>query len=126
MSFFGRPERNAIALQVADTLDSYQATVNAWIVEPGNLILYEKLSSQIELIKTMSSSALPSATGALADLLLAHTDLTFIVLKKHLVRLGVGAPTGKSDQLTKATERFQSTVSEMRSMCVRFATSRRS
>ena len=124
MSFFGRPERNAIALQVADSLDSYEATMNAWLVEPGNLLLYRKLSTQIESIRMMSSSAMPQATGALADLLLAHTDLTFISLKKHLVKLGAGA-SDSGDQLTKATERFQFTVSEMRSICVRFATSPR-
>jgi hypothetical protein len=54
-----------------DTLDSYEATLDAWLVEPGNLVLYGKLSSQIEAVRMMSSSALPSATGALGDLLLA-------------------------------------------------------
>jgi hypothetical protein len=119
MSFFGRLERNAIALQAADTLDAYEATLDAWLVEPANLILYEKLSSQIELVRVMSSSALSPATGALADLLLAHTDLTFIVLKQHLVKLD--APPENSEQLAKAKERHHLTLSEMRSLCIRLS-----
>jgi hypothetical protein len=119
MSFFGRLETNAIAHQVADTLDSYEATLDAWLVEPANLILYEKLSSQIELVRLMSSSALPPATGALADLLLAHTDLTFILLKQHLVKLD--ATTEQVEQLAKARKRHHLTLSEMRSLCVRLS-----
>ena len=124
MSFLGRLERNAIALQVADTLDSYETTLDAWLVEPANLILYEKLSSQIELIRVMSSSALSPATGALADLLLAHTDLTFIVLKQHLVKLD--APAEQSEQLVKAKRRHHFTLSEMRLLCIRLGTRRSS
>ena len=120
MSFLGRLERNAIALQVADTLDAYDATLDAWLVEPANLTLYEQLSSQIELIRVMSSSALSPATGALADLLLAHTDLTFIMLKQHLVRRD--ASTEKSEQLVKAKKRHHFALSEMRLLCVRLGT----
>jgi len=117
MPFSGRLERNAIALQVVDTLDAYEASVDAWLLEPGNFIFYQQLSSQIEQVRTMSSTALPRAAGALTDLLLAHTDLTFIVLKKHLVRLGALADQG--DQLANAVKRHQLTLSEMRSLCIR-------
>jgi len=124
MSFLGRLECNAIALQVADTLDAYEVTLEAWLVEPASLILYEKLSSQIELIRVMSSSALSPATGALADLLLAHTDLTFIVLKQLLVKRD--APTEQSEQLVKAKKRHHFTLSEMRSLCVQLGMRRSS
>ncbi|HXD40096.1 MAG TPA: hypothetical protein VN649_06010 [Ramlibacter sp.] len=122
MAPHGRTERKAIALQVADTLDSYEAAVDAWLVEPGNLVLYQKLSSQIEVVRTMSSNGLPSATGALADLLLAHTDLTFIVLKKHLVKRG--GPADSHDQLAQAKKRLNFTLTEMRALCIRLSTRR--
>jgi hypothetical protein len=109
-------ESNAIALQVADTLDSYEATLDAWLVEPGNLVLYAKMSSQIEAARMMSSSALPSASGALAELLLAHTDLTFIVLKKHMVRRGE-LTEAHEEKLAKAKKRPTSHSPK----CVRFA-----
>jgi hypothetical protein len=125
MSFFGRLESNAIALQVADTLDSYEATLDAWLVEPGNLVLYAKMSSQIEAARMMSSSALPSASGALAELLLAHTDLTFIVLKKHMVRRGE-LTEAHEEKLAKAKKRPHFTLSEMRSLCFRLSTRRSS
>jgi hypothetical protein len=123
MSFFGRLESNAIAVQVADTLDSYEATLDAWLVEPGNLILYEKLTSQIEVVRIMSASALPSATGALADLLLAHTDLTFIMLKQHLVK--PGEATDSHERFVRAKKRHQFVLSEMRLLCLRLSTRRR-
>jgi hypothetical protein len=122
MSFFGRLESNAIAQQVADTLDAYEATLDAWLIEPGNLILYEKLSSQIELVRIMSSSGLPATTGALADLLLAHTDLTFIVLKQHLVK--PEGPAEKGEQMVKAKKRHHFTLSELRLLCIRLSTRR--
>lgn len=123
MSYSGRLKRNAIALQVADTLDSYEATLDAWLATPGNLILYGKLSSQIEAVRVMSASALPSATGALADLLLAHTDLTFIVLKKHMISLGE-LTDAREQQLAKARKRHHFTLSEMRSLCLRLSARR--
>ena len=119
MSPFASPERDVIARQIADGLDGYKATMEAWLATPGNLELYEKLSGQIESLRIMSSSALPRATGALADLLLAHTDLTFIALKKHLVRLDALRPDADSGQLAKARERHEATLSDMRSLCVR-------
>jgi hypothetical protein len=122
MSFFARLESKAIALQVADTLDSYEATMDAWLVEPGNLILYGKMSSQIEAVRTMSSGALPPAIGALTDLLLAHTDLTSTVLKNHME--GRGELTETHEQLAKAKKRHHFTLSEMRSLCFRLSARR--
>ena len=72
----------------------------------------------------MSSSALPEASGALADLLLAHTGLTFIVLKRLLVQPDPLVAPAQSAQLVKAKQRHQSSLSEMHSLCVRFSASR--
>jgi hypothetical protein len=121
MSFFGRIERSAVALQVGETLDAYEATMDAWLIEPQNLILYKKLSSQIELVRQMSSNALPSATGALTDLLLAHTDLTFIALQQQLTR---GELSESQQRLGRARKRHQFTLSEMRLLCLRLSTRR--
>jgi hypothetical protein len=120
MSFFGRLKRRAIALQVADTLASYEATLDAWLIDPGNLILYGQMNSQIEAVRMMSSSALPSAAGALADLLLAHADLTFIVLKNHMANRG--EPSETPDRLAKAKRRHHFALSEMRLVCIRLST----
>jgi hypothetical protein len=117
MSLFAKPERNAVAQQVADGLNRYQAIVDEWMLKPGNLDLYEKVCAEIDSVRVVSSSALPQATGALSELLVAHTNLTFIVLKKHLVRLG--AIQDRDEQLASARDAHCVAVSEMASLCVR-------
>lgn len=117
MSVSARPERNAIAQQVADALRLYQATLDHWVLTPGDLDQYSRLCSEVELIRALSASALPEVTGALTQVLVAHTDLTFIVLKKHLVRLGAIAENG--DRVAHVTETHRAAVTEMSSLCER-------
>ena len=104
-------------------MDAYEATLDEWLLDTGNLHLFGELSSQIEAARVMSSSALPSATGALTALLLAHTDLTCIVWKKAMTP--VGEQTDAQEQrLAAAIDRHRFTLSEMRLLCVRLSTRR--
>jgi hypothetical protein len=122
MPLFARPERDAVARQISDGLDAYKLSIDDWLATPGNLDQYEKVSAEIESLRVMSLSALPEATCVLADLLLAHTDLTFLVLKQHLVRVDALRATPEAEgQLSNARERHRCALLDMQSLCARLS-----
>ena len=122
MSFIGASERNAVALQVAETLDAYEAALDEWLIDPSDMHLFGKASAQIEAARLMSSSALPSATGALTALLLAHTDLICTVWKTHMAAVGQRRTHAQEQKLARAIAHHRVTISEMRLLCVRLST----
>ena len=124
MSDSASRERSLIAEQVADALRLYQATLDRWVLTPGDLDQYSRLCSEIDSIRALSLSALPEVTASLARVVLAHTDLTFIVLKKHLVRLGAIIEDG--DRVAQATEMHRAAVTKMCELCERLSKRRKS
>jgi len=74
MSAFHASERQAIALQLAETLGEYEASLDAMLETWPDLEPYGAVSAKVEEIRLLSG-ALSSLSAEWIELLIAHAEL---------------------------------------------------
>lgn len=78
MSASQAPALDAVALQLAAALDSYDRDTAAMVARWPDMELYRSVSDQVEKIR-MYSAALPAASVQWVELLIAHAELVHLL-----------------------------------------------
>lgn len=113
MSASQAPALDAIALQLAAALHSYDRDAAAMVARWPDMELYRSVGKQVEKIR-MYSSSLPAAGVQWVELLIAHAELLHL-----LWQLPSGGAAGERAQVSALRERHADCVLALRQRCLR-------
>jgi hypothetical protein len=115
MSASQAPALDAIALQLAAALDSYDRDAAAMVARWPDMDLYRGVSEQVERIR-MYSAALPAAAVQWVELLIAHAELVHLLWQTQS-----GARPGDGALVAQRRERHSECVRALRLRCLALA-----
>lgn len=113
MSASQAPALDAIALQLAAALDSYDRDAAAMVAGWPDMELYRSVGEQVEKIR-MYGNALPAAGVQWVELLIAHAELLHL-----LWAVQSGGTAGERAQASALRERHADCVLALRQRCLR-------
>lgn len=107
-----------LAHQLADILDAYQESFARWCQTPSDVGRYERTRANLDLVRVLTDKTFPGGRGELGELLLYHSDLKILVLKRHIARSGgQDVPAGSDEQLDTLRERHDAMLTALRVIC---------
>lgn len=115
MSALHAPARRAIALQLAETLDAYEAALAEMLEAWPDLRRYAAVSAKVEEIRLLSG-ALPSLSAQWIELLIAHAELMHCLWR---LQFGSRGPQAKGLGEMRAHHGF--CVTALRAACLSLA-----
>ncbi len=112
MSASQAPALDAIALQLAAALDSYDRDAAALVSRWPDMELYRSVNEQVEKIR-MYGNALPAAGVQWVELMIAHAELAHLLWQVQ--------PGGSRDELAQLAGRHADCVRALRNRCLGLA-----
>lgn len=107
-----------LAHQLADILDAYQDSFARWCQSPSDVGRYERTRANLDLVRVLTDKTFPGGRGEFGELLLYHSDLKILVLRRHLARsAGQCVPAGSDEQLDVLRERHDAMLTALRVIC---------
>jgi hypothetical protein len=71
-----------LAHQLVEILAVYGASLDQWRLAPSDVALYERTHANLDLVRVLAAKAFPGRRAELAELLSAHAELKFLVLRR--------------------------------------------
>lgn len=105
-----------LAHQLAQILGVYAESFAQWQQDPSDLGRYERTHANLDLVRVLTEKAFPGGRGELGELLLCHTELKLLVLRRHMGRAAVSRDDGEG-QLQELLERHARLVDNVRAIC---------
>lgn len=107
-----------LAHQLTEIIEVYARSFEEWRSDPSDLGRYERTHSNLDLVRVLTGKAFPGGRGELGELLLCHSDLKLLVLRRHMAQR-VGAPArGEFDAALRTLQaRHDALVAALRAVC---------
>ena len=105
-----------LAHQLAQILLVYAESFAQWQQDPSDLGRYERTHANLDLVRVLTEKAFPGGRGELGELLLCHTELKLLVLRRHMGRAAAARDEGEG-QLHELLDRHARLVENLRAIC---------
>lgn len=105
-----------LAHQLAQILGVYAESFAQWQEDPSDLGRYERTHANLDLVRVLTEKAFPGGRGELGELLLCHTELKLLVLRRHMGRAAASRDDGEG-QLNELLARHARLVDNVRAIC---------
>ncbi|MBL0421422.1 hypothetical protein JI739_13765 [Ramlibacter sp. AW1] len=106
-----------LAHQLSEILDVYASSFDHWREDPSDLGRYERTHANLDLVRVLTDKAFPGGRGELGELLLCHSELKLLVLRRHLARRAPPAPDDPETDLRMLQARHDLLVANLRGLC---------
>jgi hypothetical protein len=106
---------DAIALQLAAALDTYERDVDAMVASWLDMDLYSRVSDEVEEIRMYCAALMPQLSVHWAELLIAHAELVH-----SLWRLRFREDAHDGERLRELRARHDGCLQSLRTRCLRF------
>jgi hypothetical protein len=109
-----------LAHQLVEIISVYTQSFAQWREDPTDLCRYERTHANLDLVRVLTDKAFPGGRGELGELLLCHSELKLLVLRRHMSRRAPAASSSRDDvdqQLHTLEARHADVVAALSAVC---------
>lgn len=103
--------------QLTEIIGVYARSFEQWREDPSDLGRYERTHANLDLVRLLTEKAFPGGRGELGELLLCHSELKLLVLRRRLAARAQ-RPLDSTEGALRALEaRHRDAVASLSALC---------